>query len=64
MTDQLLTLPEIAEMTRVPIDTLRWYRHRNTGPKMFRLGRRIVARESDVLAWIDEQFKNDGHPAA
>lgn len=54
MTDRLLTLPEIAEVTRVPIDTLRWYRHQSTGPKVFRLGRRVVARESDVLAWIEK----------
>lgn len=61
--DRLLTLPEIAEITRIPIDTLRWYRHKSIGPKMFRLGRRIVAKESDVLAWIEDASKGDS-PAA
>jgi len=27
-----------------------------TGPKSARLGRRVVYRERDVLAWIDQQF--------
>ncbi len=62
MTDRLLTLPEIAEVTRVPIDTLRWYRHQGIGPPMFRLGRRVVARERDVAAWI-EQARTDEQSA-
>ena len=62
--DRLLTVPEIAERTRLSVDTIRWYRHCGTGPRMFRLGRRVVARESDVLAWI-EAARADGHtPAA
>lgn len=56
MTDKILKLPEVAEMTGVSIDTLRWYRHKGEGgPKMFKLGRRVVALESDVVAWIKEQ---------
>lgn len=55
MHDPLLTLDEISERTRKPVSTLRWYRHRGEGPKTFRLGRRVVARESDVLAWIESQ---------
>jgi predicted DNA-binding transcriptional regulator AlpA len=63
MTDRLLTLPEIAEITRVPVDTLRWYRHVGArGPRTFRLGRRVVAYESEVLAWIEAQ--RTGTPAA
>lgn len=53
--DPLLLLDEIAEITRVPVNTLRWLRHRGEGPKTFRLGRRVVARTSDVLAWVEEQ---------
>ena len=54
--DKLLRLPEVAEMTGLPENTLRFWRHQGTGPKSARLGRRIVYRERDVTDWIDQQF--------
>ena len=57
MSDKLLTMAEVAKMTRLPEATLRWYRQEGTkGPKSAKLGRRVVYRESDVLAWIDDAF--------
>lgn len=53
---KLLRVPEVAEMTGIPEATLRFWRHTKTGPKSAKLGRRIVYREEDVLAWIDAQF--------
>jgi predicted DNA-binding transcriptional regulator AlpA len=50
----LLSLPEVAAITRLAESTLRWYRHRGLGPAGFRLGRRVVYREADVLAWIEQ----------
>jgi predicted DNA-binding transcriptional regulator AlpA len=65
---ELLLIPEIADLTRVPIDTIRWYRHRQSagydeGPRMFKLGARIVADKADVLAWIEASRAAAG-PAA
>lgn len=60
MADKLLTITEVAEMTRLPEATLRWFRHEGTkGPKSAKLGRRVVYRESDVLAWIDAAFSDE-----
>lgn len=59
MTIKLLLLEEVAEMTRLSPATIRWLRHSGTGPAMFRLGRRIVAKEADVLAWIEQQAAAD-----
>lgn len=61
MADRILGVPEIAAMTGKPVDTIRWYRHRQSagfheGPQMFKLGRNVVAKESDVQAWIEEQY--------
>lgn len=61
MVDKLLRVPEIAAITAKPEATIRWYRARQTagydeGPRMFKLGRTVVARESDVLAYIDRQY--------
>jgi DNA-binding transcriptional MerR regulator len=60
----LLTMDEVAERLRSPISTLRFWRHSGTGPASFKVGRRVVYREADVLAWLDEQMRRDGTPAA
>lgn len=51
----ILTMAEVGELTRTPMATLRYWRHQGTGPASFRLGRRVVYDESDVLAWLDRQ---------
>lgn len=56
MRDQLLTIEEAAEQTRLSINTLRWMRRQGTGPKSGKLGKRIFFRQSDLDAWIDAQF--------
>ena len=53
--DDLLLLPEVAEITRRSIDTLRWLRHRGEGPRGHRSGRRVYYRRRDVMAWLEEQ---------
>jgi predicted DNA-binding transcriptional regulator AlpA len=50
-----LLLPEVAEITRRSVDTLRWLRHRGEGPPGFRMGRRVVFRRGAVMEWIAEQ---------
>lgn len=54
--DKLLRIPEVAAMTGIPEATLRHWRATHQGPPNTRLGRRVVYREADVLAWIDAQF--------
>jgi predicted DNA-binding transcriptional regulator AlpA len=49
---RLLTLAEVSERSRTPLATLRYWRHLGKGPPTFKLGRRVVAREEDVEAWI------------
>jgi len=63
-TDKLLTLAEVAEMTRLSENTMRWLRHQDKGPKAGKLGRRLVYREKDVIAWVNDQFANDGKAAS
>lgn len=53
---QLMTMDEVAELTRIPVNTLRFYRHKGTGPKSAKLGGRIMYRRNDVDAWIEEAF--------
>lgn len=58
--DRLLTLAEVAEATRTPLSTLRYWRHRGEGPRTFRLGRRVVAREVDVAQWVEARAAAGG----
>jgi len=57
MVDTILNTTDVSELTRIPVATLRWYRHQGTGPKSFRLGpRKVFYKESDVIAWLEEQY--------
>ena len=63
--DDLLLIPEVAEITRRSVDTLRWLRHKGEGPNGFRMGRRVFFRRGAVMAWIAEQERGaDPSPAA
>ena len=57
MTDgnDLLTLDEAAAILRAPAATLRYWRHLGTGPRSFKLGRRVVYKRCDIDAWIAER---------
>ena len=39
--DELLTMQEAADVVRVPVATLRYWRHLGTGPRSFRIGRSV-----------------------
>lgn len=56
-TSRPLTTTEVSEMTGVCSATLRYYRYLGTGPRSFKLGRRIVYDRRDVESWIAEQKK-------
>ena len=52
---ELLTITEAADLLRAPVATLRYWRHLGTGPRSFRLGRRVLYRADDLRAWIAQQ---------
>lgn len=56
----LMTMDEVSEMTRIGVNTLRWYRHRSEGPKSAKIGGRVMYRRADVEAWLDAAFEEDG----
>ena len=61
---ELLTITEAAELLRSPVATLRYWRHLGTGPRSFRLGRRVLYRSDDLRSWIDAQHDDQVCPAA
>ncbi|MDX3006724.1 helix-turn-helix domain-containing protein [Kribbella solani] len=56
---KILTIAEVSELTRTPAATLRFWRSRGgRGPKSFKVGpKRVGYLESDVLAWLEEQYQ-------
>ena len=50
--DELLTIVEVADVLRVPVATLRYWRHLGTGPHSFRIGRGVRYWRSEVSAWL------------
>ena len=53
----LMLIDEVSAYTRIPESTLRWYRHKGTGPKVAKIGGRLMYRRSDVEAWITAAFE-------
>jgi predicted DNA-binding transcriptional regulator AlpA len=57
--DELLTIQEVADLVRVPVATLRYWRHLGTGPRSFRIGRSVRYWRTEVFAWLDDQANSD-----
>lgn len=49
-----MTTAELAELVRVPAETVRYWRHAGKGPKSFRIpgGRRVLYNRADVEDWL------------
>ncbi len=50
--EEWLTTEELAELLKVPVPTVRAWRHNGSGPEGVRLGRHVRYRRSTVAAWI------------
>ena len=50
-----MTTDEVADLVRVKPETVRYWRHIGTGPKSFRVGRRVLYAREDVDAFIRER---------
>jgi len=59
MEDRLLYLPEVAEQLRRSEAQMRWMHQNGKGPRFARIGGRLMAKASDVTAWIDAQFDKE-----
>ena len=55
---------QLAAETGIPAATWRYYEHRGTGPRSFKIGGRRFWRPSDVEKWLDEQYRESGRVSA
>jgi excisionase family DNA binding protein len=58
--DDLLSIGEVADLVRVPVATLRYWRHLGTGPHSFKVGRSVRYWRTDVLRWLEDR-STDAH---
>ncbi len=63
MPDYMLT-PEVAQLCRTSGETVRYWRHLRKGPASFKVGRRVLYRREDVLAWLEEQRTAEQQPVS
>lgn len=54
--DRLIYTDEVAEIIRRTPAAVRYMIHAGTAPRSAKIGGRRMFRESDVHAWIDQQF--------
>lgn len=54
--NRLLTAEELAEVTGVPIKSVRQWASKGTGPRRLRVGKYVRYRASDVRIWLDSQY--------
>lgn len=52
---ELLTIEDVAEILRTPINTIRWWRQIGTGPQFFTIGRRLYIEVGDLRDFIRKQ---------
>lgn len=49
---QNMTTQEVADLTRTPVETVRYWRYIGKGPRHFKIGRRVLYAAGDVEAWL------------
>ena len=60
--DEMLSIEEAAAYLRLPVATLRYYRHLGTGPHSFRVGRHVRYWRTDLILWLNEQTNRPHDP--
>ena len=53
---RFLTTAEVAEIVRVTPSTVRYWRHRGTGPDGERVGKKVLYPREAVDAWLSAKF--------
>lgn len=50
---EYMTTAEVAELLRTAPETVRFWRWQGTGPRSFKVGRRVLYARTDVEAFIE-----------
>ena len=58
--ERLLSAQDLADYLEVPVKTIYAWRHRNTGPRGFRVGKHLRFRWRDIEAWLADRIGEEG----
>lgn len=58
---EMLSIEEAAAFVRVPVNTLRYWRHLGCGPRSFKIGRHVRYWRTDLILWLTEQTNRPQH---
>lgn len=53
--EKLIGIEELAEWLGLPKKTIEWLNYKGTGPKRYKIGKRVKYKPSEVQEWIDGQ---------
>jgi len=53
VTEQLMTVDEVAELLQIPKSTLYYWRYQRQGPPAVRIGRALRYRKTDINAFVE-----------
>ena len=59
--EKLLTMADVAELLSVPIGTLYSWRHRNEGPRAYKMGRHVRYSRASVESWLKGCLEEADH---
>lgn len=59
MSEKLYFTEEVADMLRKSYGSMRFMIHKGTAPRSALIGGRRMFRESDIQAWLNEQFEKE-----
>jgi excisionase family DNA binding protein len=60
--ERFMTTAEVAELLRIPVESVRWWRHVGKGPKSFELGRRVLYAREDLETFIEQARLEQARP--
>ncbi len=58
--ERLLSAQDLADYLEVPVKTIYAWRHRNTGPRGFRVGKHLRFRWRDIETWLTDRISEEG----
>lgn len=56
---EYLTSQEVADLLRLPVATLRAWRHRKVGPPAFKVGKHLRYDLTQVLLWVSQRQEEE-----
>lgn len=56
--DELLTVQDVAQLTRSTVAAIYQWRRRGKGPQGLRVGNKVLFRHQDIEAWLESRAES------